>query len=113
MATDVQTPTEVSLLSSTELIGKEANTRVSVYEPMEEPTPTVVNRTTTPTINGTRATPTALPTPAPAAASEEREDYDDDPPLFSPALISDEVRRNLPEGYSIRPLRRSDYYGGK
>jgi len=34
-----------------------------------------------------------------------------DPPLFSPSLISQEVSAILPEGYSMRPLRRSDYYG--
>jgi hypothetical protein len=33
--------------------------------------------------------------------------------LFSPHLISPEVAASLPEGYTIRPLRRSDYNGGK
>ena len=32
--------------------------------------------------------------------------------LFSPSLISSKVVSDLPEGYSIRPLERSDYdYG--
>jgi glucosamine-phosphate N-acetyltransferase len=37
----------------------------------------------------------------------------DDTPLFSSSLISAEVSSQLPEGYSIRPLRKSDYNGGK
>lgn len=37
----------------------------------------------------------------------------DETPLFSPILISAEVSAALPEGYSMRPLRRSDYYNGK
>lgn len=31
--------------------------------------------------------------------------------MFSPHLISPEVAASLPEGYTIRPLRRSDYNG--
>jgi hypothetical protein len=37
----------------------------------------------------------------------------DETPLFSPAFISAEVAAALPEGYSIRPLRRSDYHNGQ
>lgn len=37
-------------------------------------------------------------------ASQEEE------PLFSPSLISPEIQAVLPEGYSARPLRRSDYH---
>jgi len=37
----------------------------------------------------------------------------EDPPLFSTSLISPEVSESLPEGYTIRPLRRSDYYTGR
>ena len=37
----------------------------------------------------------------------------DETPLFSPILISAEVSAALPEGYSMRPLRRNDYYNGK
>jgi len=33
-------------------------------------------------------------------------------PLFSPTLISPTVLSALPEGYSIRPLQRSDYSAG-
>ena len=36
----------------------------------------------------------------------------EEPPLFSPTLISSDVAAALPEGYSIRPLRRDDYYNG-
>lgn len=30
-------------------------------------------------------------------------------PLFDPTLISPEVASSLPDGYSIRPVRKSDY----
>jgi hypothetical protein len=36
----------------------------------------------------------------------------EDPPLFPPHLISPEVTSSLPHGYTMRPLRRSDYHGG-
>jgi glucosamine-phosphate N-acetyltransferase len=36
----------------------------------------------------------------------------DDELLFSPSLISSEIVSLLPEGYTARPLRRSDYYLG-
>ena len=36
----------------------------------------------------------------------------DDPSLFPSSLISPEVSSSLPVGYTMRPLRRSDYYGG-
>lgn len=36
----------------------------------------------------------------------------DDEPLFSPSLISSDVLALLPEGYTARPLRRSDYHLG-
>lgn len=35
-----------------------------------------------------------------------------DEPLFSPSLISPSVAAELPENYTIRPLRRSDYHQG-
>lgn len=35
-----------------------------------------------------------------------------DNPLFSPSLISPSVAAELPENYTIRPLRRSDYHQG-
>jgi len=37
---------------------------------------------------------------------------DDDKPLFSPSLISPTVLSLLPENYTMRPLRRSDYNNG-
>lgn len=36
----------------------------------------------------------------------------DDQPLFSTDLVSPEVAAQLPEGYTIRPLRCSDYHKG-
>jgi len=33
-------------------------------------------------------------------------------PLFSSELISPEVLKALPEGYSCRPLERKDYHNG-
>jgi hypothetical protein len=35
-----------------------------------------------------------------------------DKPMFSPSLISADVTSQLPEGYSMRPLRRTDYNDG-
>lgn len=35
----------------------------------------------------------------------------DDSLLFSPSLISAEISSQLPDGYSIRPLRKKDYNG--
>lgn len=37
---------------------------------------------------------------------------EDDVSLFSPSLISPEVAALLPDGYAMRPLRRSDYNKG-
>ncbi|KIW27090.1 uncharacterized protein PV07_06866 [Cladophialophora immunda] len=153
---DVQTPTEATLLSTsnsateyTAPASKEAATQVSLVEapvttttastetePAPGPTATttatvngVTNASTdTATLtNGTTYTPAAVSattTPVPVATSAPAADglaqngksanlrEEDDPPLFSPSLISDEVMSRLPEGYTIRPLRRSDYYGG-
>lgn len=36
----------------------------------------------------------------------------DHEPLFSPALISDEVASSLPQGFTIRPLHRQDFRKG-
>jgi hypothetical protein len=33
-------------------------------------------------------------------------------PLFGSELISPEVLKQLPEGYSCRPIQRSDYHNG-
>lgn len=44
----------------------------------------------------------AIPSPPPEA----------DKPLFSPSLISPDVAASLPENYTIRPLRRSDFDTG-
>lgn len=70
----------------------------------------------TPTSAETKPAPTSIapsePTlPAYAAAISDAADQDDTP-LFSPSLISDETKATLPTGYTIRPLRRSDYFGG-
>ncbi|PGH14625.1 hypothetical protein AJ79_02960 [Helicocarpus griseus UAMH5409] len=56
--------------------------------------------TATPQTNGT--THAASPTPS----------IDDTTPLFSPTYISPMVQKQLPEGYTIRPLCRSDYSSG-
>lgn len=37
---------------------------------------------------------------------------DDEEPLFSPSLISPDILSILPEGYTARPLRRSDFHLG-
>lgn len=36
----------------------------------------------------------------------------DDTPLFSPDLISPSVQSDLPEGYIVRPLQKSDFCEG-
>ncbi|OOF93493.1 hypothetical protein ASPCADRAFT_209452 [Aspergillus carbonarius ITEM 5010] len=51
-------------------------------------------------------TATVTPTPAKAVPST------DDVPLFPASLISPEVAAILPENYTIRPVRRSDYQRG-
>lgn len=60
--------------------------------------------TTHPTTNGI-ATATPKPTTNFTTPSDEV-------PLFSPKLISPEVAAALPESYTVRPLRRSDYHAG-
>src|ERR1700712_567162 len=35
-----------------------------------------------------------------------------DTPLFSPTLIPSSVQSDLPEGYTVRPLQRSDFHEG-
>ncbi|KAK4945150.1 Glucosamine-phosphate N-acetyltransferase-like protein [Elasticomyces elasticus] len=95
---DFQTPTEASLLSTSN-------------PPLESlaaaPTPT------TSTVNGEAKTNgVAVPTSAPASAQDSTTTDADDQPLFSNSLISPEVSSSLPEGYTVRPLRRSDYKNG-
>jgi glucosamine-phosphate N-acetyltransferase len=62
----------------------------------------MTNLTTTATV-----TPAAVPTTKTTMNS-----HTDDFPLFSASLISPEVAASLPEGYTIRPVRRSDYKRG-
>ncbi|KAB8231884.1 acyl-CoA N-acyltransferase [Aspergillus alliaceus] len=52
-------------------------------------------------------TPVAVPTTKATMNSQT-----EDAPLFSVSLISPEVVAALPEGYTIRPVRRSDYKRG-
>lgn len=47
-----------------------------------------------------------------AARIDTNDNGVDEPPLFSPSLISPDVSSILPDGYTMRPLRRSDYDGG-
>lgn len=68
------------------------------------------NTTTQPTATSQPNSLVAASTPfrtAPMAIAQEEEE-----PLFSPSLISPEVLAILPEGYTARPLRRSDYQLG-
>ncbi|PGH31960.1 glucosamine-phosphate N-acetyltransferase [[Emmonsia] crescens] len=53
--------------------------------------------------------PSPAPTPTPSASHSTT---DDDAPLFCPSYISPMVQKQLPENYTIRPLRRSDYSSG-
>ncbi len=50
----------------------------------------------------------ASPTSPPSNANPN----DSQTPLFSPTLISQAVISDLPDGYSCRPLQRSDYHNG-
>ncbi|EDN06641.1 glucosamine 6-phosphate N-acetyltransferase [Histoplasma capsulatum] len=56
--------------------------------------------------------PSAAPMLSPPASSHSIADDDDDAPLFCPSYISPMVQKQLPENYTIRPLRRSDYFSG-
>lgn len=42
----------------------------------------------------------------------QKPQLEEEEPLFSPSLISSEIQAILPEGYSARPLRRSDFHLG-
>jgi hypothetical protein len=129
---DLQTPTEATLLSTsnpaTEYTtptpaSKEASTQVSRSESNTHPAAT---QTTAPVVNGDTKTTTngvVVPQPTPTSSSvpvslpqqsttNGDANADDDTQLFSSSLISPEVSAILPEGYTLRPLRRSDYYGG-
>jgi glucosamine-phosphate N-acetyltransferase len=116
---DLQTPTEASLLSTAGPEAELANILTTSTTPQTNgflsngitPTPTP---TSTPAETNTAPSTTASSEPklpAYAAAISEAAELDDTP-LFSPTLISDDIKATLPTGYSIRPLRRSDYFGG-
>ncbi|KAI9044933.1 glucosamine 6-phosphate N-acetyltransferase [Aspergillus affinis] len=60
--------------------------------------------------NITAATTTATPIPATKAAANSLPT--EDAPLFPTSLISAEVAAQLPQDYTIRPMRRSDYKRG-
>ncbi|KAG9786150.1 hypothetical protein KCU88_g2345, partial [Aureobasidium melanogenum] len=100
------------------LNGKETDTQASsngVAPPETEPTPTVSSKIVNGITNGVAAAAaaaTSLPAVDTLKQTVTNKQEDDDQPLFSPSLISDEVSSSLPDGYTIRPLRRSDYYGG-
>ncbi|KAK2795669.1 Glucosamine-phosphate N-acetyltransferase-like protein [Onygenales sp. PD_12] len=56
---------------------------------------------------------TEIHTPSSSTSpSSPTRSIDDDTPLFSPTYISPMVQSQLPENYTIRPLRRSDYSSG-
>lgn len=121
---DLQTPTEATLLSTansaaecTIPVSKEAGTQASLADKIANPnpTPTSLNGETSTTLtNGVAPTPTATATPVPASKNDltKTNGVEEDPPLFSLSLISPEVLSILPQGYTMRPLRRSDYNGG-
>ncbi|KAL2429021.1 Glucosamine 6-phosphate N-acetyltransferase [Exophiala dermatitidis] len=96
------------------LNGKEADAQATsngvAAETQTEPTPTVPSKIVNGITNGLAAAATSIPGVETLKQTVVKED--DDQPLFSPSLISDEVSSSLPDGYTIRPLRRSDYYGG-
>ncbi|KIW57268.1 hypothetical protein, variant [Exophiala xenobiotica] len=125
---DFQTPTEATLLSSsnpateyTIPVSKEASTQVSLSgnttQPAATQTAALVNgetqtSTNTTTTNGVVPQPTPTSIPVSLQQSTTNGNTDHATQLFSSSLISPEVAALLPQGYTIRPLRRSDYYGG-
>ena len=76
-------------------------------------TPTAVLPLTTSNEPMTLDTTSQIHTPAAVNGTSSSSEEDNDPPLFSQSLISPEVAAILPEGYTIRPLRRSDFHNGK
>jgi glucosamine-phosphate N-acetyltransferase len=58
------------------------------------------------------STSTPTPTTAPAAPAPAANGTVSANELFSPSLISPQVTSALPEGYSLRPLQRTDYHSG-
>jgi hypothetical protein len=68
-------------------------------------------------MNDTQTPTTAMPLitsndSMPSNAATQTDEVED-PPLFPPHLISPDVTSSLPHGYTMRPLRRSDYHGGR
>lgn len=108
-STTTPTPTSTLSLNSMQAQEEVNNTLHNGWVSVSEPT--ALSTSTVPS-----AAPTSLPTDEPklptyAAAISDAVDLAD-APLFSQSLISPEVQADLPNGYSIRPLRRSDYQGG-
>ncbi|OJK02055.1 hypothetical protein ASPACDRAFT_24627 [Aspergillus aculeatus ATCC 16872] len=62
--------------------------------------------------NLTNNNSTAAPQHPPAAVKPTANENDTDPLLFPTTLVSPDVAAALPETYTIRPLRRSDYQRG-
>jgi len=127
---DLQTPTEAAQMS-TSVAKPELTSTIPTSLPQQHsptlpqtngflsngitPTPTPTStpaEANTVTPPSTVTSSSELKLPAYAAAISDAADLDDTP-LFSPLLISDDIKATLPTGYSIRPLRRSDYFGGE
>ncbi|PLB38984.1 glucosamine 6-phosphate N-acetyltransferase [Aspergillus candidus] len=70
---------------------------------------TNINAITPPTPESSIPTPDSHTPPynTPATANPPKET-----PLFSPTLISPQVTAELPQDYTIRPIRRSDFHRG-
>ena len=102
--------------TDTDVAGLEAAVPIPTTEPTngtiahrEEVPAEAPLQTTTGEPNGTNGVePHQSETPTAPVTTEE----EDDTPLFSSDLISPQVTALLPEGYSMRPLRRSDYQKG-
>lgn len=60
----------------------------------------------------TNITTTTTTAPTPATKTVANSHPSEDAPLFPTSLISAEVAAQLPEDYTIRPLRRSDFKRG-
>ncbi|EED19333.1 glucosamine 6-phosphate acetyltransferase, putative [Talaromyces stipitatus ATCC 10500] len=62
--------------------------------------------------NGTHKTTNGTIIHKPQLENGTKSAEEEEEPLFSPSLISAEIQSVLPEGYSARPLRRSDFHLG-
>lgn len=102
-------PSEVPV-TDRPLVVKDMASQATPTEPVNGPTQTVDDTSLPPPVQTSTGEPNG--TNGINGAAPVSPDDDEETPLFSQSLISPEVAALLPEGYSMRPLRRSDYHKG-